>query len=108
MHASGPWRFSQVSYAVGWMCRFIVIAVALLASCGDEQLDQLTTIKKEVCACKTVVCGETAMKKLPQRELKSDRKMQHVASAMLDCLAKLYDERPTSPESADPASAETP
>ena len=91
------------------MCRYVVIAVALLAACGDKQVDQLTAIKKEVCACKTVACGEAAMKKVPHTELKSDRKMQRVARDMLDCLARLYNEKPvTSPESADPASEETP
>lgn len=89
------------------MVRLVVIAIAL-AGCGDAQVEKLTAIKKEVCACKTAACGETAMKKIPQAELKSGPKMQHVARDMLDCLAKLYDERTTSPGSADPASEETP
>lgn len=106
-----------VSYAVGSMLRFVVIAVALLG-CGDKQLETLEAIRDEVCACKTPACGEAAMKKVPQDKLESNRKMQRVANEMLDCMAKLYvqdrpstdpdAEEPTSPGSADPASAEMP
>jgi len=99
------------------MVRCLVIAIALLG-CGDKQLETLEAVRDEVCACKTPACGEAAMKKVPQDKLESNRKMQHVAHAMLDCLAKLYDadrpstdpdaEAPTSPGSAAPASAGTP
>lgn len=123
MHATDPWRFSQVSYAVGSMCRFVIAVALVLAGCGDEQLDRMTAIKNEVCACKTVACGETAKKKIPQDELQSSHKMQRVANEMLDCLARLYDQKrptsdpdveappddePTSPGSAAPASAGKP
>jgi hypothetical protein len=103
------------------MCRSVVIAVALvLGGCGDKQLETVSAIKDEVCACKTPECGETAMSKVPQDELKSSRKMQRVANEMLDCMARLYEAKrpttdpdaetpePTSPGSAAPASAETP
>ncbi len=93
----------RVSYAVGSMVRSLVIAVALLG-CGDNQLEELETIRDEVCACKTPACGEAALKKVRQDKIKSSRKMQHVANAMLDCMSKLSDaERP----STDP-DAETP
>jgi hypothetical protein len=119
MHATDPWRFSQVSYAVASMSRFVVIAVAWLAACGDKQLDEVTSIKNEVCACKDVACGEAAMKKMPKGELETSHKMQRAANDMLDCMARLYEKtRPTTdpdaeaPEatsgSAAPASAETP
>ncbi len=103
------------------MFRFFVIAVALVG-CQDEQLTQVESIRDEVCACKTVACGEAAMKRVPQDKIKSTHKMQTVANAMLDCMARLYDEtrpttdpdaepaaaEPTSPGSAAPASAKTP
>ncbi len=99
--------------------RTLVIAVALLG-CHDKQLEKLSSIKDEVCACKTAACGEAAMQKVPQHEVKSTRKMQRVAHDMMDCMKRLYDgERPTTdpdaeapaasgPGSAGPASAETP
>lgn len=85
------------------MVRFVVIAVALLG-CGDKQLETLEELRDAVCACKTTVCGEAAMKKVPQDEIKTNRKMQRAATEMLDCMSKLYEaDRPT----ADP-DAETP
>jgi len=104
------------------MVRFVVIAVALLG-CGDKQLETLEEIRDAVCACKAVACGEAAMKKVPQDQIKSNRKMQRVAAEMLDCMSKLYDAdrpstdpdeetpeaiAPTSPGSAGSASGGTP
>jgi hypothetical protein len=113
LHATDPWRFSQVSYAVVSMVRSVVIAVALvvfLGACGDKQLKELTAIKDEVCACKTPACGEAAMKKVPQREIESSHRMQSVANQMLDCMAKLYErQRPaTDPDAEAPAEATSP
>ena len=86
------------------MSRSLVIAVALLAACGDKQLEQLKDIKDEVCACKTIACGEAAMKKVPQGDLKTSRKMQHVARDMMECMAKLdAGDRPvTDPDAEQP------
>jgi hypothetical protein len=84
------------------MYRFVVIVVALLAACGDDQVERLTAIKDEVCACKTAECGEAAMKKVPQENIASNRKTQRVASQMLDCMQKLYDsDRPTTDPDAE-------
>ena len=96
------------------MVRCLVIAVAL-AGCGDKQLDDLKAVRDEVCACKTVACGEAAMTKVPQDKLKSTHAMPRVANEMLDCIAKLDEaNRPSTdpdasdPESAGSASGETP
>ena len=70
------------------MIRSLVIAVALLG-CGDSQLEELESVRDEVCACKTPACGETALKKVRQDKLETNRKMQRVANEMLDCMAKL-------------------
>ena len=114
----GPTHIERVSYAVSSMLR--VLAIAFLATaCGDEQLERMTAIKDEVCACKTPACGQTAIAKMGEVKVKADRKAQRLARAMLDCMAKLNeagrpttdpdaDLPPTSPGSADPASAGTP
>lgn len=95
----------------------LVIALALLCGCRDKQLDELIAIKEEVCACKNAACGEAAMGKVPQGDIKSTHKMQQVARSMMDCMKRLYDnDRPTTdPDaepsdrgSAEPASAKTP
>lgn len=99
-----------------------LVLVALLG-CGDKQLENLEQIRDEVCACKTSACAQAAMKRVPQDKLKAGPKMQRVAAAMMDCVAKINEtDRPstdtdadvpapgsaTSPGSADPASAGTP
>lgn len=86
------------------MVRCLVISVALLG-CGNQQLEELERIRDEVCACKTPECGEAALAKVPQGKLETNRKMQAVASAMMDCMAKLDDaDRPsTDPDAELPA-----
>jgi len=85
------------------MSRALVIAAALAAgACRDPRLEQLRSIRDEVCACKTVACGEEAMKRVPQDEIKADHNAQKVAKAMVDCLAKLYlGERPSTDPDAE-------
>ena len=84
------------------MCRALVIIVAVLCGCGDEQLERIEAIKEEVCACKTPECGEAAMKKVPTNTIESTRKTQRVAREMMDCLKKLYDkERPVTDPDAE-------
>lgn len=69
-----------------------VISIALLAACRNHELKELERVRDEVCACKTVECGEAALAKVPQKNIKSTPKSQGLAREMLDCLAKLYDE----------------
>jgi hypothetical protein len=89
---------ASVSYAVSSMRRalVIIVAVAWVGGCGDEQLERIESIKDEVCECKTVACGEAAMKRVTEKEIASNRKTQRVARGMMDCMKRLYDnDRPT-------------
>lgn len=70
-----------------------VISIALLAGCRSHELKQLEHVRDEVCACKDVACGEAALGRVPQKDIKSTPKSQAIAREMLDCLAKLYDEQ---------------
>ena len=96
--------------------RALVIAIMLLG-CRDSKIEELRTVKAEVCKCETVACGEDAMKRVPKYD--PNHHTQVIAQDMLQCMAKLYlkdrpstdpdEEAPaTSPGSADPASARTP
>lgn len=95
--------------------RCAVIAMAL-AACRNKSLDELRVVRDEVCACKTTACGEEALKRVPQGDVKADHRMQELANEMLSCMAKLYlrdrpstdPDAPSAPGSADPASARTP
>ncbi|HEY5934158.1 MAG TPA: hypothetical protein VIU61_05985 [Kofleriaceae bacterium] len=69
--------------------RCLVIAIAL-AGCRDPELVKLEETRAEVCACKTVACGDAAMKKVPQESAHSNHRTQQLARDMLDCLHKLY------------------
>jgi hypothetical protein len=87
------------------MFRASVIAAALAsAACGDARLEELEAIRAEVCACKTVACGEAAVKRVPQDEIKGHR-AQKIARAMVDCLHKLWltDRPSTDPDAEAPA-----
>lgn len=91
------------------MYRAFVIAVALAGGgCRDKDVEKLDDIRAEVCACKTVSCGEAAMKAIPQRDIKSSHQSQLIAQKMMECMAKLYlfDRPKTDPDSeASPGSA---
>ncbi|MGE0870883.1 MAG: hypothetical protein AB7P03_20110 [Kofleriaceae bacterium] len=70
--------------------RGAVCGVLLWSGCQDEHLAQLDRVKAEVCACTTPACAEAAMTKIPKANIESTARSQQVASAMLDCLGKLY------------------
>jgi hypothetical protein len=81
-----------------------VICVALVGACDDREAGKLAQIRDEVCACKTSKCGETALAKVPKKDIKSTAKSQRIAREMLNCLAELYEaERPiTDPDAEQP------
>lgn len=74
--------------------RFVILVA--LAACGDHELENVSRVRDEVCACKTVVCADTALAKLPSNNVKSTPRSQKIAREMLDCLADVYStDRPT-------------
>ncbi|HEY4057567.1 MAG TPA: hypothetical protein VGM39_13205 [Kofleriaceae bacterium] len=81
----------------------LVIRIALLgviasavACSEDPELGKLEALKKEVCACTTAECGDAAMKQLPAvgagRAQPSTYREQAAAHAIVNCLAKLYEQ----------------
>ena len=85
-----------------------------LAACHDQELERLTAIKAEVCACKTASCAEEAMKRLPQGTSEPTHRtrthrLQMLAREMIDCLAKLQvAERPITDPDAEDSEADPP
>src|SRR5262245_52705585 len=82
------------------------LAALLLASaCRDDDVARLEAIRDEICACKSILCANTALKKLPprtQRDLEASYREQHVAKLMLECLARLHAAgRPTTDPDAE-------
>jgi hypothetical protein len=94
----------------------LVIYAAAALGCGDREVSKLAKVKDAVCTCKTSSCAETALKGVPQGDVRASRRAQAIARDMLDCLAKLYDaerpstdpDAPTRPGTPAPASARTP
>lgn len=95
------------------MRSWLAILVTLTA-CHDHELERLTAIKAEVCACKTASCAELAMKRLPEGTSEATyrtkaHRMQTIARDMIECLAKLQAaERPTTDPDAEDPEAEPP
>jgi hypothetical protein len=76
------------------MRRWLVISVALLASCVDHDASELQHWKQLTCACQSVACAEAMMKFLPPG--KSNHRTQAIAHDILECVSKLYAaERPS-------------
>ena len=76
--------------------QFVICVALAVAACRDHELERLSAVRDQVCACKTVACAEAALAKLPTGKVASTRRSQQVARQMLDCLADLYNRgRPT-------------
>jgi len=121
-------------------CSGFVIWVALAVGCADRDIEELERAKTTVCTCRDKLqedlaklqpgesdgelratasqWADAALKQVPQTESKSYR-AQKIAREMLDCVAKIYEQR-EAPETDDgakpiiapgtsaPASARTP
>jgi len=87
------------------MVRVCVIALVLFATaCKDDEVAQLEAIRDEVCACKTILCANTAMKKIDSKkpDVEPSYRAQHVAKLMMECLARLHAAgRPTTDPDAE-------
>jgi len=92
------------------MLRAVVIAAALAAlaalggACRDPRLAELDALRKEICACKAAACGEAALKRVPQGDIRADHQAQQIAKAMMRCLSELYakDRPSTDPDAEAP------
>jgi len=122
-------------------CSGFVIWVALVVGCADREIEELERAKQTVCTCRDKLqqdlaklepgasdgeiraaatqCADAALKQVPQTESRSSRRAQKIAREMLDCVAKIYEQRETpetddgakpiiAPGTSAPASARTP
>lgn len=118
-----------------------VICVALAVGCADREIEDLERAKQTVCTCRDKLetelaklepgasdaavratatqCADAALKQVPQSDSKSTHRAQRIARDMLDCIARIYEQReapdnddPTkpivAPGTSAPASARTP
>jgi hypothetical protein len=122
-------------------CPGFVIWVALAVGCADREIEDLERAKQTVCSCRDKLeqdlakltpgdsdgalratatqCADAALKQVPQTESKSSHRAQRIAREMLDCVAKIYEQREApepdepvkpiiAPGTSAPASARTP
>jgi len=87
------------------MIRVLVLVLALVVAtgCRDDEADRLEEIKAQVCACKNILCANTAMKQVPTKhEVEPSYRAQHAAKLMMECLARLHEQgRPTNDPDAE-------
>ena len=87
------------------MVRVLVLALALViaSGCRDDEADRIEKIKEDVCACKSILCANTALKQVPTRhDVEPSYRAQHAAKLMMECLARLHAEgRPTTDPDAE-------
>ncbi len=89
------------------MVRVLALLLVVATGCRDEDADRLAKVKDEVCACKSILCANTALKQIPaKRDVEPSYRAQHIAKLMMECLARLHAEgRPTPDPDAPSAEA---
>jgi hypothetical protein len=81
--------------------RSVLAILVTLVACNDSDVERLTAIKDEVCACKTASCAEKAMARVPT-DIKSTPRSRTAAREMIECLARAQTaERPSTDPDAE-------
>jgi hypothetical protein len=90
--------------------RLSLAILLALAACHDRDTEELTAIRDKMCACPTATCAEQELKRVPQRTMPSNPRLQAIAQDMMDCLGRLQAEgRPsTDPDAEAPAEPPSP
>jgi hypothetical protein len=92
------WR---TSYAA--TVRSCLAILVTLVACKAHDVEEMTAIKTEVCACKTASCADQAMARVPKESIGSNPRTQALAREMIECKVRLdAAERPvTDPDAED-------
>lgn len=80
------WHSSQAM--LRWVHIWLAILVTLVA-CGDHDVERLTEVKREVCACKDARCADQAMSQVRKMSVQSTPRTQAIAHDMMECRARL-------------------
>jgi hypothetical protein len=80
---------------------WLAILVTLVA-CKDHDLERLTDVKRDVCACKNARCADQAMSGVPKASIKATPRTQAIAHDIVECRARLEAaERPSTDPDAE-------
>lgn len=83
------------------MSRALVLSLALLAGCRDRGIAELEGVRDEICKCKTSHCGEDALKRVADLDVKNTHRAQSTAREMMECLARLHEAEKAPPPAED-------
>lgn len=69
--------------------RIWLAILVTLAACKNSDVDRLTQVKRDVCACKDARCADQAMSEVPKTSIRSTPRTQAIARDILECRARL-------------------
>jgi hypothetical protein len=89
VRANGVAQLTSYAATVRIRRAILVTLVSCVAGCKDHDVERLTAIKRDVCACKDAHCADQAMSEVPKMSLRSTRRTQALARDILECRARL-------------------
>jgi hypothetical protein len=93
------------SYAAAVQIRLAILVT--LVACTDHNVERLTEVKREVCACKDTRCADQAMNEVPKASIRSTPRIQALARDIVDCRARLEAaQRPSTDPDAEGAGSD--
>ncbi|HEX3762654.1 MAG TPA: hypothetical protein VHW23_28350 [Kofleriaceae bacterium] len=69
--------------------RIWLAILVTLGACKDHDVERLTAVKRDVCACKDTQCADQAMSGIEKTALRSTPRTQAIARDIIECRAKL-------------------
>lgn len=111
VRANGVAQLTGYAAAVRIRLAILVTIVASLGGglvgCKDHDVERLTAIKRDVCACKDVHCADQAMSEVPKTSIRSTARTRAIAHDIMDCRARFEaaDRPSTDPDAEDSGSA---
>lgn len=84
------------------MVQICLAILVTLVACTDHSVERMTSIKRDVCACKDTRCADQAMSEVPRASIRSTPRTQAIARDILECRARLEaDEQPSTDPDAE-------
>lgn len=84
-------RANGVAQLTGYAAtvRICLAILVTLAACKDHDVERLTAVKRDVCACKDPQCADQAMNGIERATIRSTPRTQALARDIIECRAKL-------------------
>jgi hypothetical protein len=93
VRANGVAQLTGYAAAVRIRLAILVTLAACVAGslggCKDHDVERLTAVKRDVCACKDARCADQAMSEVPKTAIRSTPRIQAIARDIMECRARL-------------------